>query len=204
MASMDNITLHDPENDTRIARSPGRMTKAEQSIKQRMFAQLLLSPDHHYSKSEIMDRVGISEGTYLKWSRDPNLADMAGIEPNRHNLKAKLLAAKMKTDALNELHGIMQNDRNGMARVRAAEVILSYDTNMDVAVDDGTEKKKVQQLLQINQPIFVMGNQDMLQSISAAQRIITGEQDPDISEEGDDFIDADYEYLDSIEPESNF
>lgn len=191
------IVEHNPENDMRLAKPTGRMTKAEQAIKQRLFAQLLLSPDYHYNRDEIMERVGISESTYYKWSKDPNLADMAGIEPNRHNLKAKLLAAQMKADALSTLHDVMENDRSGLARVRAAEIILGYDTNMEAVVDDDVEKRRVQQLLQINRPIFVMGTQDMVAEISKLQRLNTGEPELEGDEmEDDDFVESDYEYVD--------
>ena len=169
----------------------GPMRKAERILKQRLFAQLLLDPHTHHTKDSIVQRLGISETTYRKWSQNPELLDWAGHDLRVTDIKVKILASGYKTRAIDTLTDVMENDRNGLARVRAAEIILSMDTQLPEG-STVESKSETLKLLERFKPVLIMGSIEQL-------RNITKQHMENSLVEEEPSIDAEYKVVDEDE-----
>lgn len=131
------------------------ITVAEESIKKRLFAEILLDTENRMSRDEIIRHLDITEYTYSKWASDPSMVEWTGIEPWRYAEKRKQYTRVHKLSALRTLTDVMMNSHSDVARVKAAEIMLAQDdSETDVT---NVNAQEIQDLLTRHAPNFIIG-----------------------------------------------
>lgn len=109
--------------EIQTVRRRGGYSRLETLLRKRLFARTVLS-EPHLTKDEICRRVGIGTKTYSKWVRDKGLLREVGQDGDVVTEQTRHFAYQHRGRALNTLLDVMDNSRNDLARVRAAELLL--------------------------------------------------------------------------------
>lgn len=149
-----------------LVATSGKMTKAEKSLKMRIFAKMLLDPESSHSKEDICAALSISESTYYKWSKDDSLVELSGFEPARENMVTAIMASQLRKSALITLKEVMDNEFAGsMARVQAAKTILEYIPDQ-VEIRSDVNGLRARSIILMNQPFFVQTGREVVGTIT--------------------------------------
>jgi hypothetical protein len=180
-------------------RNNGRMGRVERRLRQQQFALLLLDMDQGLTRAQICEQCGISERTYDRWSTDPEVLKLSGMDSTRMDAATRKYAYEHRGTAMRTIVDVMDRSRNDIARVRAAE--LMYQWGEEAAKGEGStgssNSDELTKLLSGSRPTFIFGNATMIQNLTPAQNpsglTIIGGVD-------DDVIDAEARVLPPIAP----
>ena len=151
-------------------RNKGRMGSAERRIRQQKFALLLLDMETQRTRAQICEECGISERTYDRWSSDPAVLKLGGESALRLDAATRRYAYEHRGTAMRTIVQVMENSRNDIARVRAAELMYQWGEEAAANEEPATQSNgdELAKLLSSSRPTFIFGNATMIQNLAPA------------------------------------
>ena len=178
-------------------RNNGRMGRVERRLRQQQFALMLLDMDRALTRVQICESCGISERTYDRWSTDPEVLKLAGMDSTRMDAATRKYAYEHRGTAMRTIVDVMEGSRNDIARVRAAELMYQWgeDATAGEGVSGSNNSDELTKLLSGSRPTFIFGNATMIQNLTPAQNtsgLIVSSQDEKV-------VDGEWEHLEEEE-----